>query len=131
MHKNVEELTRAFGFNIALAVVRGWGGRDWSVPLTAAPDSPIALTLGLEVAQRIVALWGGQKMQLPDERHALMDLRNDAIWREVMVKGRSQAAVSLDFGLSRQGVAMVINRMLAERGRPDTPAEQPAATPQE
>lgn len=111
MQQAVKALSDEFGFAVAIAVIRRWGGRDWQVPMRVDAEHPLALTLGLETALRLAAAFGGQRLQLPDERRALLEARNAAIWRECMERGRSQESVGVEFGLTRQGVKMVLRKM--------------------
>lgn len=123
MQVAIQELTAALSFAEALEIVRRWGNRRFRVPMKVAPGDPLDLTLGLERAQRLVAVYGGQVLELPAERHALRRLREDAIWRACVQDGKSHEQVGIEFGLSRRHVGMTIEKMRARLA-----AEQEKAT---
>jgi len=110
MQRTVKELVAAMGYTDAIELCRGWGGRELVVvPMKVAPDHPLALRLGLVAAESLVAAFRGQRLQLPVERDALLDERNAAIVAAVKA-GRSRAAVSDEFGVSRQTVNYLLRR---------------------
>lgn len=111
MQKVLRELSDAIGLGDAIAICRKWGGREIRVPVKVAAGDPLALVLGLETARKLVAVYGDQRLQLPSERNALLDMRNAAIWRAVMVDGRSHESVGLEYGLTRPGVSAVLRKM--------------------
>ena len=115
MQRVLKELSDAIGLADAIEICRRWGGRDFNVPMHVKPHDPLALTLGYESASKLVAAFGGVRLQLPAERNALLDLRNVAIFRACEVDGKSQERVGLEFGLTRQGVKKVI-RTIRDRG---------------
>lgn len=115
MQTPLRELTSVLSFAEALEIVRRWGNRKFRVPMRVTITDPLALTLGLECAQRLVNAYGGQVLELPAERHALRQARNGAIWRACAVNGRSPSEVALEFGLTRQCVSYLMDRMRAER----------------
>lgn len=138
MQRILRELTQTIGLADTLLLVRRWGNRTLRVPAKVGPADPLALTLGLDAAQRLVAAYSGQSLQLPAERHALLDLRNAAIWRACVDEGRSPGSVGLEFGLTRQGVAAVLAKMRdlqtltgggGRRDAEQSAALQPVATP--
>jgi Mor family transcriptional regulator len=108
MQRIVKELSDAIGIGDALEVVRRWGGREVYIPTKVEAGDPLALTLGQETARKLVTAYGGRRLQLPAERNALLDLRNEAIYRACAVDGRSQESVGLEFGLTRQAVSHVL-----------------------
>lgn len=114
MQKIVQELADAIGLADAIVIVRKWGGRELYVPKTVRHDDALALTLGLQTAQRLVSFFGGGYIKLPAERNALLDLRNEAICQAIE-SGESPGSVGLEFGLTRQMVVR-ISRAAKERG---------------
>lgn len=107
MQKIVKELKAAVGLAGALEIVRRWGGRMLYVPLKVQASDPLALTLGLDLAQQLVDGFGGQKLQLPIERNALLDIRNAKIVEEHEA-GISREQIGLRYGLSRQAVNHIL-----------------------
>jgi hypothetical protein len=106
----MKDLVEAIGYADALELVRGWGGRTLAVPVKVTPAHPLALRLGLVAAERLVKAFGGVRLQLPAERDALLAERNAAIAREVD-SGRSRTAVAHEFGLSRQAIDKVLDKV--------------------
>lgn len=114
MQRVVRELADAVGIGDAIEICRRWGGRDFNVPVRVEAHDPLALTLGLLSARKLVAAFGGVRLQLPAERNALLDLRNRAIF-EAIAAGQSHERVGLEYGLTRQGINKVLR---ATRDRP-------------
>jgi hypothetical protein len=125
MQRILTTLIREIGLATTIALVRGWGGRTIRVPTKVAESDPLALALGLAQAQKLVARFGDEKLQLPDERHALLDLRNERIAAEAAA-GRSQESIGIEFGLTRQGVAAVLRKVADAQER----AQRFATSPQ-
>lgn len=127
MQKVVRDLIDAVGVGDALEILTRWGGRTMRVPSKVSRMDPLALTLGLAAAQRLVDAFGGQELDLPHERNALLDFRNQAIAAEV-ANGASHETVALRYGLTRRGVAKVL-AAVAHRPAvallPGMPARQP------
>lgn len=109
MQRVVKELADAIGLGDAIEVCRRWGGREIYVPVKVEQGDPLALTLGLESARRLVATFGGQRLQLPAERNALLDLRNAAILRDVDA-GLSHESIGLRYGLTRQSIKHILQQ---------------------
>lgn len=107
MQRVVKEMADAIGIGDTIEIVRRWGGRQLAVPVKVAVGDPLQLVLGLDAARRLVQHFGGQRLQLPAEKNALLDLRNEAILRDVE-RGDSQETVALRYGLTRQGVKKVL-----------------------
>jgi len=115
MQVAINELSSALSFAEALEIVRRWGNRRYRVPMKVDVSDPLALTLGLERARRLVEACGGQVLEIPAERHALRRLRNEAIWKACVDEGRSPAEVALEFGMTRQSVNWQLDKMRAAR----------------
>lgn len=107
MQRILKELANAIGIGDTLEVVRRWGGRELYIPVKVEQGDALALTLGLDSARRLVEHYGGQRLQLPAERNALLDLRNAAIVAEAEA-GDSQERIGLRYGLTRQAVSHIL-----------------------
>ncbi len=125
MQRVVKEMAEKIGIGDTIEIVRRWGGRQLAVPVKVAIGDPLALVLGLDSARRLVEHFGGERLQLPAERNALLDLRNEAIARDVAA-GDSQEVVALRYGLTRQGVKKVLWSM---RGRAEVAEKYGLAQP--
>lgn len=107
MQKVVRDLIQAVGVGDTLEIVSRWGGRTLRVPTKVTRADPLALTLGYTAATKLVDAFGGQEFELPLERNALLDFRNQAIAAEV-ANGASHETVAQRYGLTRRGVAKVL-----------------------
>lgn len=107
MQRIVRELADKMGLGDAIEIIRRWGGRELYVGVKIEPGDPLALTLGLDAAQRLVKHYGGQRLQLPAERNALLDLRNESIVAEHEA-GSSHEQIGLRYGLTRQAVSHIL-----------------------
>jgi Mor family transcriptional regulator len=114
MQRILKELSAAVGLPDAIAIVRRWGGRILYVPTTVRHQDAIALTLGLETARKLVDGFGGRELQLPQERNALLELRNASILAG-LAAGRSHESLGVEFGLTRQMIGR-ISKTARERG---------------
>lgn len=111
----IRDLRTAVSLPEALEIVRRWGNRRWRVPVSVDDASPLALTLGIDCARRLVSAFGGQVLELPHERSALRRLREEEIYRQCVELGRSRQQVAIEFGISRTHVKWVIDRVGQER----------------
>lgn len=111
MQQILREVSAVLGLSDTIELTRRWGGRTLAVPMKVDMIHPLAMTLGLETAQKLVKHFGGVRLQLPAERNALLDMRNQAIYQACTVDGRSQESVGLEYGLTRQGVAFVLKKV--------------------
>ena len=107
-------LTRRIGFRAATELVRGWGGRRVTIPSEKTDDHPMALALGPEAFGRLVDLYGGQPMDVPGERNALLKLRDDAILK-AWLGGSSKRQLAEQFGLDRSMIFRILKKAEAER----------------
>jgi hypothetical protein len=130
MQRVIRELSDAIGFGEAIEVVRRWGGRELYVPVKVESGDPLHLTLGLETARKLVAAFGGQRLRLPAERNALLDMRNAAIARDALPPpaglGLSHEQLGLRYGLTRPAVSQILK---AERDRLAFAGQPAAAEP--
>lgn len=128
MQRIIKELSDALGWAETIHIVRKWGGRELRVPKKVTHGDPLALVLGYATAKRLVETFGGDKLQLPSERNALLDARNQAIFEEVR-NGDSQEAVGLRYGLTRQAVQHIVKKVQAATELPQTLAVKETTEP--
>jgi len=107
MQRILRELADKVGLADTIEIVRRWGGRELYVHAKVEPGDPLALVMGLESARRLVEHFGGQRLQLPAERNALLDLRNAAIIAEHK-EGHSHEQIGVRYGLTRQAVSHIL-----------------------
>ncbi len=79
----LDELTTQIGYGETIELVRGWGGRRLHVPKDLDATHPIALTVGLVAARQLSYYYGGTELELPAERNALTEVRNNSILRDL------------------------------------------------
>lgn len=126
MQRVLKELSDAIGLADAIEVCRRWGGREAYIPTKVDAGDPLALTLGLDTARRLVRAYGGRRLQLPAERNALLDLRNAAIVKD-RESGLSHERLGLRYGLSRQSIKLILRRHRAEGSTLPGDADPPSA----
>lgn len=134
MQRIVKDLADKLGLGDAMEIMRRWGGRELYVPVRVERGDPLSLTLGTETARRLVDAFAGQRLQLPSERNALLDIRNASIVADVDA-GVSHEQTGLRYGLTRQAVSHIVKthrereavrQKFATRPASDAPAELPA-----
>lgn len=118
MQKVFAEVSHEIGFEMALELVRRWGGTSLSVPVKIDEAHPITAAIGLESARKLIASQAGKDLQLPTLRSAMRDMRDEEIYRACVVQGKSHSSVCGNYGLSRQAVAAVLRRFEA-KGQPE------------
>lgn len=121
MNQVIRALSDAVGWSETIYIIRKWGGRELRVPKNVIHSDPLALVLGYAVAKRLVEYFGGEKLQLPSERNALLEARNAAIVAQAAA-GESQESIGLAYGLTRQAVGHILK---AARTAPQKVAVSP------
>lgn len=113
----LNDLTTQIGYGETIELLRAWGGRRLSVPKEMPEDHPIALTIGLGPAQLLASYYGGaNSIELPAERNALMQVRNDAIIRD-LTAGVPTRSCAIRYGVTPRHVRHIRQRY--EREQPE------------
>ena len=60
MQTILKEISAAIGLADTIELTRRWGGRTLAVPMKVDVIHPLAMTLGLETAQKLVKHFGGE-----------------------------------------------------------------------
>lgn len=109
--RTLNEIVAACGHQAAIAITRAFGGRQLSVPNPdrLSEDHPIALTVGLTAARKLAKAKGGERLEIPSEINAVLELRNDAVCR-AFDEGGSIRGISFDVGISRKWVRNILIR---------------------
>lgn len=107
----LNEIVAACGHQAAIAITRAFGGRQLSVPTPdrMTEDHPIALTIGLTAARKLAKAKGGERLEIPSEINAVLELRNEAICK-AFDDGASIRSISFDAGISRKWVRHILVR---------------------
>lgn len=107
MQAVVQEITDVIGLAGAIELVRGWGGRELSIPKKMKPENPIVFAIGLDSAIKLAEAMGGQRLRLPLEKNALLELRNELIVAEFR-EGASITRLGNRYGLTRSAVTKIL-----------------------
>lgn len=109
--RTLNEIVESCGHQAAIAITRAFGGRQLSVPSPErmAEDHPIALTIGLTAARKLAKAKGGERLEIPSEINAVLELRNEAVCK-AFDEGGSIRAISFDQGISRKWVRNILVR---------------------
>ncbi len=68
----MQTIAEEVGFDTAHTLVVAYGGLTVHVPAQADPSHPLAHDLGLEPLEHLCGILGGQAIQVPQKRHALL-----------------------------------------------------------
>lgn len=109
--KTLNDIVTACGHQAAIVLTRTYGGRQLSVP---KPDRmvethPIATCIGLTAARRLAQSKGGERLEIPSELNALLELRNEAVVL-AFDGGSSLRSIGFAMGLSRKWVRNILVR---------------------
>jgi Mor transcription activator family len=110
MQAVVKEITAIIGLDKAIELVRGWGGRELSVPKKMKTDHAIVFAIGLDAAIKLADAMGGQRLRLPLEKNALLELRNALILKEFQ-EGTSITRLGNRYGLTRSAVTKILRAL--------------------
>ncbi len=68
-----DRLVDAIGRAAAEKLVEEFGGRRIYVPVTAAPESPIAMAIGIAAARTLSRIFGSERLDVPARMGALRE----------------------------------------------------------
>jgi SpoU rRNA methylase family enzyme len=109
--RTLNEIVEACGHQAAIALTRSFGGRQLSVPSAErlTETHAIALCIGLTAARKLAKAKGGERLEIPSEVNAVLELRNEAVVA-AFDEGASIRSISFDQGLSRKWVRHILVR---------------------
>jgi Mor family transcriptional regulator len=110
MQQIIEEIAEVVGIGAAYEIACRWGNGELYVPIKATLTHPISLTIGLEAARKLSAVFGGERLEIPIERNVLKDLRNEEIRKARVERGESLGKIARDFGLNRATIVMILRK---------------------
>lgn len=115
----LDEVVGFAGFDAALALCRGWGGRLLYVPTkeNLSEAHPVALAIGLKAARELADRYAGERLAIPAERNALLELRNQQIAARWTTTNVSVSELADEYGISRSMVLKVLDKLGVERRR--------------
>lgn len=122
--RTLNEIVEACGHQAAIAITRAFGGRQLSVPNPdrMTEEHPIALCIGLTAARKLAKAKPGERLEIPSEINAVLELRNEAVVK-AFDEGASVRSISFDQGISRKWV----RNILVRHGREDELLRREAA----
>lgn len=99
----------AIGTSATLSVIRTFGGAPIYIPKADSLDEthPLVRLLGLPLAERIAAEFGGEQLDIPRAATAQIEVRNEEIRRRFR-GGESVRQLALSFALSKRSIWYVI-----------------------
>ncbi len=114
---SVRELVETVGLAAALRIVEARGGVRLCVPRQAKPDHWLARLIGVEALKTLVAMYGGEAIEIPRCAGAML-----AAWERQVVeqhaRGASNAELARRYGYTERGLRKLRRRVAAQ---PDAP----------
>lgn len=109
--QTLNDIVETCGHQAAIALTRAFGGRQLSVPNIDRLDDghPIALCIGLTAARKLSIAKGGERLEIPSEINAVLELRNEAVVQQ-FDQNASIRSIGFEYGLSRKWVRNIILR---------------------
>lgn len=107
--QTLTDIVEVCGHQAAIALTRAYGGRELSVPTAErmTEEHAIALTIGLTAARKLARSKGGQRIAIPSEVNAVLELRNDAVC-VAFDRGDSIRSIAFEYGISRRWVRKIL-----------------------
>ena len=107
--QTLRDIVNVCGHQAAIALVRSFGGRTVSVPTERRMEEnhPIALSVGLTAARKLCNARGGERLEIPSEVNAVLEIRNHHIV-SLFDNQRSIHSIAMELGLSRKWVRSIL-----------------------
>lgn len=103
------EIVDLAGIAAAVRLCKAYGGRLVYVPRQLNETHPLALSLGTRAAHELSRRFGGERIAIPPESAALVEMRNSLIVNDYQ-GGLSISRLSRSYGISRKWVAAIIDK---------------------
>lgn len=100
------ELVRVIGLDATLALCEARGGLPLAVPMRLAPDGTLIVEIGSLAAEKLIAEFGGNRIEVP-KLTALAASRRDELIRDALRAGRSTAEIALRFNLTTRHIRRI------------------------
>lgn len=107
------ELEEYIGLPATLALCAAYGGLSLWIPRTLPPDSALPLEIGSEPARKLVAIYGGCRIE-PPRLAALATAKRDALIASDAAAGEGLPVLALRYRLTVRHV----RRILTQRREP-------------
>ncbi len=110
-NRNLDQIAKLIGLQNAIVLTRRYGGRGVSIPTREKlhETHPLVLTIGLAPAYALADEFGGERLHLPPEANALLQVRNTEIVRRFVERGESIRSIAIEFGLDRAMIQKIID----------------------
>lgn len=111
-NRTLNQIAKLIGLQNAIILTRRYGGRGLSVPTRDKLDDthPLVLTIGQAPAYALADNFGGERLNLPPEVNALLQVRNSEIVRRFVEREESIRSLAIDFGLDRAMIQKIIDQ---------------------
>jgi hypothetical protein len=123
----IDRLAERIGYQSTARLIRAFSGRRLYVPQSIDEEHPIRWVIGASQAEALAAEYGGQYLDLPDERMVFLELRNRRIAAEYQ-RGVPVRQIASTYALSPPGVRKILNKLGLREGEP-VPHDAPEQTP--
>ena len=112
----LREIERVAGFKAAMRLVNKVGGLSVTIPKT--PDASHVLTqaVGLDIARKISALFGGERIAVPRAHHYRTVLRQAEVCRRYRA-GEAVRLLAKEYSLTERAVEKMVARENLRRQR--------------
>ncbi|MFP4137461.1 MAG: Mor transcription activator family protein [Halomonas sp.] len=101
-------LADAIGHTATVRLMRAYGGRRLYIPVAIPEEHPLAAVLGYRACRPLSERWGGERITIPDDQTALLDLRNRKIAEQYRA-GEPIRSLARRYGLSPRMVRKVLD----------------------
>lgn len=114
------EMAEWIGAAATLRLIAAFGGIDIYVPIDMQPDHPFAQAIGIDAARRLVAVYGGERLELSAGNPALAAARRDGVLAQVKAGRLSKRQAARQLGTSTRYVRqlMAAPRIVRQLGAP-------------
>lgn len=107
MH-SAEQLVKDIGFDAALRIIAGWGGRTLYVPGEVDSQHLICRVIGEEAFERLESIYGSQTITVPKLNLKHIKLEVDAV--TLVSKGLSMREAAHVLGVSKERVKQIVSK---------------------
>jgi Mor family transcriptional regulator len=106
--KSLRDIEQAIGTSKVLELIRELGGQKIYVPVALSPSWSLLPVLGIDGAQKLIDICGGNQVEIPKGTNHKRETRNNAI-RSDHIFGLSLGEITKKYDLSRRQVQKILN----------------------
>lgn len=110
-NRTLDQIAKLIGLQNAIILTRRYGGRGLFVPTRdkLIDTHPLVLAIGQAPAYALADNYSGERLNIPPEVNALLQIRNSEIVRRFVQCDESIRSIATDFGLHRSMIAKIID----------------------